>query len=95
VRVVLVEGYIGDYQVEGDIGPARGYLAQLLDKLMTERPLTRANLERYTGLIGRIPGVTAQAQVWRRALPTARADGCPGRAQAVHRHCPAQRRQPR
>lgn len=63
VRVVLVEGYIGDYQVEGDIGPARGYLVQLLDKLMTERPLTRANLERYTGLIGRIPGVTARAQV--------------------------------
>ncbi len=63
VRVVLVEGYIGDYQVEGDIGPARGYLAQLLDKLVSERPLTRASLERYTGLIGRIPGVTAQAQV--------------------------------
>ncbi|UVK82535.1 ShlB/FhaC/HecB family hemolysin secretion/activation protein [Pseudomonas sichuanensis] len=63
VRVVLVEGYIGDCQVEGDIGPARGYLAQLMDKLMTERPLTRASLERYTGLIGRIPGVTAQAQV--------------------------------
>lgn len=63
VRVVLVEGYIGDYQVEGDIGPARGYLAQLMDKLMAERPLTRASLERYTGLIGRIPGVTAQAQV--------------------------------
>lgn len=63
VRVVLVEGYIGDYQIEGDIGPARDYLAQLMDKLMTERPLTRASLERYTGLIGRIPGVTAQAQV--------------------------------
>lgn len=63
VRVVLVEGYIHDYQVEGDIGPARAYLAQLLDKLRAERPLTRASLERYTGLIGRIPGVTAQAQV--------------------------------
>jgi hypothetical protein len=74
VRVVLVEGYIGDYQVEGDIGPARGYLAQLLDKLMTERPLTRANLERYTGLIGRIPGVTARAQV----LAPGTADGARG-----------------
>ncbi|MDZ4018509.1 ShlB/FhaC/HecB family hemolysin secretion/activation protein [Pseudomonas sichuanensis] len=63
VRVVLVEGYIGDCQLEGDIGPARGYLDQLLDKLVSERPLTRASLERYTGLIGRIPGVTAQAQV--------------------------------
>jgi hemolysin activation/secretion protein len=63
VRVVLVEGYIHDYQVQGEIGPARAYLDQLMARLMAERPLTRDTLERYTSLANRIPGVTFQAQV--------------------------------
>ncbi|MDF0733744.1 POTRA domain-containing protein [Pseudomonas entomophila] len=63
VRVVLVEGYIRDHQVEGDIGPARAYLDRLVAKLKAERPLTRKTFERYTSLISRIPGVTFQAQV--------------------------------
>ncbi|MDH0305326.1 MULTISPECIES: POTRA domain-containing protein [unclassified Pseudomonas] len=63
VRVVLVEGYIRDYQVEGDVGGARAYLEKLLDRLKAERPLTRKSFERYTSLAGRIPGLTFQAQV--------------------------------
>ena len=63
VRVVLVEGYIADYQVQGDIGPARAYLDRLMGKLKVERPLTRKTFERYTSLISRIPGVTFQAEV--------------------------------
>ncbi|MEA3237030.1 ShlB/FhaC/HecB family hemolysin secretion/activation protein [Pseudomonas mosselii] len=71
VRVVLVEGYIHDYQVQGDIGAARAYLEQLMDRLKAERPLTRESFERYTSLAGRIPGVTFQAQV----PPPATTDG--------------------
>lgn len=63
VRVVLVEGYIRDYQVEGDIGPVRAYLDQLVAKLKAERPLTRKTFERYTSLITRIPGVSFRAEV--------------------------------
>lgn len=63
VRVVLVEGYIRDFQVQGDIGGARAYLDRLVGKLKAERPLTRETFERYTSLAGRIPGVTFQAQV--------------------------------
>lgn len=63
VRVVLVEGYIKDYQVLGDIGPASAYVDKLAEKLKAERPLTRKTFERYTTLMGRIPGVTLQAQV--------------------------------
>ncbi|TFF38992.1 ShlB/FhaC/HecB family hemolysin secretion/activation protein [Pseudomonas sp. RIT623] len=63
VRVVLVEGYIRDVQIDGEIGGARAYLEQLLDKLKAERPLSRQSFERYTSLAGRIPGVTFQAQV--------------------------------
>ncbi|OPA95306.1 hypothetical protein BFW87_14785 [Pseudomonas fluorescens] len=63
VRVVLVEGYIKDYQQTGDIGSVSAYVDKLASKLVGERPLTRKTFERYTTLMGRIPGVTLQAQV--------------------------------
>lgn len=63
VRVVLVEGYVRDYQLQGDVGPVAGYLQKLVDKLKQERPLTRKTFERYTALMSRLPGVTVQAQV--------------------------------
>ncbi|SNB86260.1 Hemolysin activation/secretion protein [Pseudomonas sp. URIL14HWK12:I8] len=63
VNVVLVEGYIRDYHIDGDIGPASDYLRQLLARLETERPLTRETLERYLGLAGRLPGVSIEAEL--------------------------------
>jgi len=63
VRVVLVEGYIKGYQLQGDIGPVSAYLDKLMAKLKAERPLTRKTFEHYTTLMSRIPGVTLQAQV--------------------------------
>lgn len=63
VNVVLVEGYIRDYRVDGDIGPASAYLHQLLERLAAERPLTRETLERYLGLAERMPGVTIEPQM--------------------------------
>ncbi|MFQ6576384.1 ShlB/FhaC/HecB family hemolysin secretion/activation protein [Pseudomonas sp. UM16] len=63
VQVVLVEGYIRDYELQGDIGPASAYLDKLATRLKTERPLTRETLQRYTGLMSRVPGVTLRAQV--------------------------------
>ncbi|WP_338584542.1 POTRA domain-containing protein [Pseudomonas sp. MAG733B] len=62
-RVVLVEGYIKDYQLQGDVGRVKGLLDKLVTKLQAERPLTRKTFERYTTLMSRIPGVTLQAQV--------------------------------
>ncbi|MBZ9782623.1 ShlB/FhaC/HecB family hemolysin secretion/activation protein [Pseudomonas sp. REP124] len=62
-RVVLVEGYIKDYQLQGDVGRVKGLLDELVAKLQAERPLTRKTFERYTTLMSRIPGVTLQAQV--------------------------------
>ncbi|MGE8383758.1 MAG: ShlB/FhaC/HecB family hemolysin secretion/activation protein [Pseudomonas putida] len=63
VNVVLVEGYIRDYRVDGDIGPASDYLQQLLTQLEAERPLTRETLERYLGLAERLPGVSMEAEL--------------------------------
>lgn len=71
VRVVLVEGFIKDYQQSGDIGSVSDYVDKLASKLLAERPLTRKTFERYTTLMGRIPGVTLQAQV----PPPATTDG--------------------
>ncbi|WP_085640933.1 MULTISPECIES: ShlB/FhaC/HecB family hemolysin secretion/activation protein [unclassified Pseudomonas] len=62
-RVVLVEGYVRDVQVQGDIGRVKGLLDRLAAKIQAERPLTRKTFERYTTLMTRIPGVTLQAQV--------------------------------
>ncbi|WP_433767765.1 ShlB/FhaC/HecB family hemolysin secretion/activation protein [Pseudomonas putida] len=62
-RVVLVEGYIKDYQLQGDVGRVKTLLDELVAKLQAERPLTRKTFERYTTLMSRIPGVTLQAQV--------------------------------
>jgi hemolysin activation/secretion protein len=63
LRVVLVEGYIKEYELQGDVGPVSAYLQKLVNKLMAERPLTRKTFERYTTLMSRVPGVTLQAQV--------------------------------
>ena len=63
VRVVLVEGYVSDYQIDGDIGRVKGFVDELVDKIKGERPLTRKTFDRYSTLMSRIPGVTLQAQV--------------------------------
>jgi hemolysin activation/secretion protein len=62
-RVVLVEGYVRDVQMQGDVGRVKGLLDKLAAKIQAERPLTRKTFERYTTLMTRIPGVTVQAQV--------------------------------
>ena len=62
-RVVLVEGYVRDVQLQGDVGRVKGLLDELAAKIQAERPLTRKTFERYTTLMTRIPGVTIQAQV--------------------------------
>jgi hemolysin activation/secretion protein len=63
VQVVLVEGYIQGYRLQGDIGSARRYLEQLLQRLQAERPLTRETLDRYIGIAERIPGVALDAEL--------------------------------
>ncbi|RON86475.1 ShlB/FhaC/HecB family hemolysin secretion/activation protein [Pseudomonas fluorescens] len=62
-RVVLVEGYVRDIQIQGDVGRVKVLLDKLAAKIQAERPLTRKTFERYTTLMTRIPGVTIQAQV--------------------------------
>ncbi|WP_445673630.1 ShlB/FhaC/HecB family hemolysin secretion/activation protein [Pseudomonas ceruminis] len=69
VHVVLVEGYIHDYELLGDIGPAAAYLEQMMARLQAERPLTQAALERFTGLAQRMPGLSVYAEVAAAQVP--------------------------
>lgn len=63
VRVILVEGYIADHEMQGDIGQAERYISKLAAKLINERPLRKSSFERYTTLMAQVPGVKLQASV--------------------------------
>lgn len=57
VVVTVVEGYIGNVRIEGDIGNAEGRLETLAGPLKEDRPLKQATLERQLNLMRTVPGV--------------------------------------
>ncbi|GAA3540749.1 ShlB/FhaC/HecB family hemolysin secretion/activation protein [Zobellella aerophila] len=63
VRLILVEGYIADHEMRGDVGPVEDHIGKLAAKLINERPLRKESFERYTTLMAQIPGVTLRANV--------------------------------
>ncbi|MBO9356670.1 ShlB/FhaC/HecB family hemolysin secretion/activation protein [Bordetella petrii] len=71
VVVTVVEGYIGNVRIDGDIGNARDRLDSLAAPLKEEKPLTQATLERVLNLMRTVPGVRFQPSL---DLPR-RADG--------------------
>jgi len=71
VTVTVVEGYVGNVRIDGDIGNARDRLQDLAAPLLQERPLTQATLERVLNLMRAVPGVRFQPSL---ELPR-RADG--------------------
>ncbi|MCD0505530.1 ShlB/FhaC/HecB family hemolysin secretion/activation protein [Bordetella petrii] len=71
VVVTVVEGYIGNVRIDGDIGNARDRLESLAAPLLEEKPLTQPTLERVLNLMRTVPGVQFQPSL---DLPR-RADG--------------------
>lgn len=63
VLITLVEGYISEHTLHGNIGPVERRIHQMVKPLLEERPLRRETFERYTSLISRIPGITLAARV--------------------------------
>ena len=63
VTVVLVEGYISQHEMLGEIGPVADRVRAMAQPMLRERPLTRATFDRYTSLMSQIPGVTLAASV--------------------------------
>ncbi|VWX61466.1 conserved exported hypothetical protein [Burkholderiales bacterium 8X] len=66
VRVVAVEAYVANIRIEGDAGPGAERLRLIAEQLQDQRPLRRAQFERVTQLLGRLPGLKVVAEA---ALP--------------------------
>jgi hemolysin activation/secretion protein len=71
VRIVAVEGFVESVTIEGDAGPAAARIREIAQLIRQNRPLQLANFERYTQLMGQLPGVTVEAQ----ATPSTETNG--------------------
>ncbi|RZL93263.1 MAG: ShlB/FhaC/HecB family hemolysin secretion/activation protein, partial [Variovorax sp.] len=63
VRVVAVEGHVADVRIEGDSGRSLARLQDIAAHIKAEKPLRRSTFERYSSLLGRLPGLTVDASV--------------------------------
>ena len=61
LRINVVEGYIADVKLQGDIGPAGTQVLRFLNRIMEERPIRISTLERYLLLATDVPGVTVRS----------------------------------
>jgi len=61
LRIRVVEGFISDVKIEGDIGPAGVLAYRYLQKLTAIRPVNISDVERALLLVQGIPGVSARA----------------------------------
>jgi hemolysin activation/secretion protein len=61
LRIRVIEGFISDVKLEGDIGPASVLVYRFLEKLTHIRPTNISDIERALLLIQGIPGVSARA----------------------------------
>jgi len=61
LRFNVIEGYIADVKLDGDIGPAGTQVLRFLRRLLDERPIRIATLERYLLLATDVPGVTLRS----------------------------------
>ncbi|MDO9359329.1 MAG: POTRA domain-containing protein [Polaromonas sp.] len=71
VRVVAVEGHIATVQIEGEAGKAEPKIRALAERIRQERPLRMETFERYTQLMGQLPGIGVEAT----AVPPTTTDG--------------------
>ena len=58
--VVIIEGYISDVKVQGDIGPVEKKVESYLSNIIDEKPLKLATLERFLLLVRDIPGINVE-----------------------------------
>jgi len=61
LRFSVVEGYVADVKLEGDIGPAGMQVLRFLNNLVGKKPLASADLERWLLLAQDIPGLTVRS----------------------------------
>ncbi len=61
LRFQIVEGYVGDIAIEGDIGPVEAQLRRFLNHIVDQKPLKAATLERWLLLAQDIPGLSLRS----------------------------------
>ncbi len=60
VTIRVIEGYVGEVLIEGQVEGREGLLQDIGNKITGERPARLATIERYTLLIEDLPGVTVR-----------------------------------
>ncbi|MGF6492901.1 hemolysin activation/secretion protein [Luteibacter sp. 621] len=63
VRVTAVEGYVSKVDVRGDAGNMDKRIRAIAARVVGERPLRQETFERYTQLLGQLPGAKVSANV--------------------------------
>lgn len=58
-RIQVIEGYVNDVRLEGEVGPVRGRIQAILDRIVGVRPVSNRVLERYLLLANDLPGISA------------------------------------
>jgi hemolysin activation/secretion protein len=61
LRFSVVEGYVADVKLDGDVGPVGTQVLRFLDHLVGEKPLQAKTLERWLLLASDIPGLTVRS----------------------------------
>ncbi|MGF7212423.1 hemolysin activation/secretion protein [Skermanella aerolata] len=59
-RIRMIEGFISDVAVEGEVGDVRRLIDGYLQNITGERPVDISTLERYLLLVNDLPGITAR-----------------------------------
>ena len=63
VRINIVEGYINEVRIEGELSEQRTLLDAYAEKIIDSRPLSTKDLERYLLFFRDLPGVNAKATI--------------------------------
>lgn len=63
VTIRVVEGYVSDVKIEGQISDHRDLVRRTVEKATRSRPARTTDLERYVLLVNDLPGVTADAAI--------------------------------
>ncbi|MFM9889676.1 MAG: ShlB/FhaC/HecB family hemolysin secretion/activation protein [Rickettsiales bacterium] len=74
VTIRIVEGFVNEVKLQGDVGNGRPLLRNYADKIQAAKPLNASTLERYLLLMEDLPGVEARAVLQPAAEQTGASD---------------------
>lgn len=63
IKVIVIEGHVGSVKFEGNPGATEEKLREIVAPILAEKPLTRATMERYSTMLGLLPGLKIQASL--------------------------------